>query len=709
MGSSDEEFGWTHTSNDDSDTEPEKTYDGESESGKNFKKKLQKELFQNGDHNESHERKKLKNPKREESSLSPSPRRVKRESLANGHDDSAAAKHMLKMKIKEEKASFAVPHGSPRKRRASAADTEPEQPRKKKKKRDREREEQESSAIETVDGSAADPDDAASEEPAERCAKTSDSESPKKKKNRKKTVKDSSNDQEYFDGWSKFEAEETVVQERPTPKKREEEVKPFTSKEFVSDDDSSEDERPAPAPALPSARSRASLSDAKSVESPRRARMSMSDRITFEEESQAETGSKTRKESHASTESPRRPRLSERITFEEDSHSGPEPPAPVQNITQRRPPPVERRRISEQITFEEDSHSGPEPPAPVQNITQRRPPPVERRRISEQITFEEDSHSGPEPPAPVQNITQRKPPPIERRRISERITFEDSTSEPERAPPPAPARGSADGGRLGRFLRAHAHMHPVLGDFPPGAALTADDDVWIVRCPRDLPVGALKGITLDVDFKSKLKIGGRAYEATPAAAEGDSRVAVLAPAARGRGFCVRAVRLRGQLRLRARPPRPRAPLPQDEGEPERVPLPDTRPRHPLLGADFDRPLPAEVKRRLAAAGARAERLVDEVDSDARREKKKKKKKRRERPEPEPEVEPEVEPEPERKKRKPKRGSSAGHEREPRGSERDLESPPRKKKVKKEKKEKKRRDDAAVWDSERAIEESLFNF
>ncbi|XP_063620932.1 serine/arginine repetitive matrix protein 2-like [Cydia splendana] len=641
MRSSDEEFGWTHTSNDDSDTEPEKTYDGESESGKNFKKKLQKELFQNGDHNESHERKKLKNPKREESSsLSPSPRRVKRESLANGHDDSAAAEHMLKMKIKEEKASFAVPRGSPRKRRASAANTEPEpeaepeQPRKKKKKRDRERDKQESSATEAVDGPAADPtentDDAASEEPAERSAKSS--ESPKKKKKRKKTVKDSSNDQEYFDGWWKFEAEETVVQERPTPKKREEEVKPFTSKEFVSNDDSSEEERPAPA--APPARSRASLSDAKSVESPRRARTS--DRITFEEESQSETGSKTRKESHASTEFPRRPRLSERITFEEDSQSGPEPSAPAQNVTQRKPLPVERRRISE------------------------------------------------------------------------RITFEDSNSEPERAAePPAPGRVSADSGRLGRFLRAHAHMHPVLGDFPPGAAITANDDIWIVRCPRDLPVGALKGITLDVDFKSKVKIGGQAYEATPAAASGDERVAVLAPAARGRGFCVRAVRLRGELRLRARLPRPSAPRTQGDGEPERIPLPDTRPRHPLLGAGFERPLPAEVKRRLAAASARTERVVDEVDSDARREKKKKKKKHEERPEPEPEPEPEVEPEPERKKRK--RKHSSRHEREPRDSERDLESPPRKKKVKKEKKEKKRRDDAAVWDSERAIEESLFNF
>ncbi|XP_047985829.1 serine/arginine repetitive matrix protein 1-like [Leguminivora glycinivorella] len=600
MGSSsDEQFAWTNTSKDDSDTEPEKTYDGESESGKNYKKKLQKELFQNGDRESEEEegletprvRHKLKKPKQEKCSPSPAPeRRVKRESLANGHD-AAAAEHMLRVRVKQEHAA--------RKRRASAAaepdpDREPtpdsEQPRKKKKKRDKERRKRVSSTTEAPDG------------PAETLADAPAESRPSPRKKNKTKIKQAANDESYFDGWWKFEAGETTVQPRPAapPRSPPPEAKHYTSKEFVSDRDSSDDEPGA-----------------------------------FEERSHPDTDSKPRKASQ-STASPRRPRLSERITFEEDSRSGPEPPAP-------------------------------------------------------------------------QQTTPKKSLPADRRRISDRITFEESSSEAERAPPvPAPARPSpSDGGRLGRFLRAHAHMHPVLGEFPAGAAVTADDDVWIVRCPRDLPASALRGATLDVAFKSKVKAGGRAYEVCASGAGGDERAAVLAPAARGAGFCVRAVAVRGHLRLRAKLPRPRAPLQADEGSPERVPLPPTRARHPLLGADYERALPPPaVRRRLARAGARDRPAParDEADADGevRRDKKKKKKKHKERPEPEPSPEPS----PDRKSRKRRRSSRAEAEARSPAREERAESPPRKKKVKKEKKW---RDDAAVWDSERAIEESLFNY
>ncbi|XP_073951936.1 uncharacterized protein [Choristoneura fumiferana] len=107
--SSEDNFAWTDTSSDQSENGV-MANEQESDFDKSFKRKLQKELFKNGDHSEpaadEPRVKKKKKIKREPSSPSP----VKRET--NGHD-AAAAERYLRLQVKQEQAATPATPASP--------------------------------------------------------------------------------------------------------------------------------------------------------------------------------------------------------------------------------------------------------------------------------------------------------------------------------------------------------------------------------------------------------------------------------------------------------------------------------------------------------------------------------------------------------------------------------------------------------------------
>lgn len=273
-------------------------------------------------------------------------------------------------------------------------------------------------------------------------------------------------------------------------------------------------------------------------------------------------------------------------------------------------------------------------------------------------------------------------------KVSDRIRFEEDTATDgmDVDTSEIPGESGVRSTKLRRYLSSRAHLRAAAPRPRPRAArLTRDDEVWLLTCPHELDVSALRGtgISLDEDAKCKIKVDGQTYNGS--VDDHDARINILSVES-DRTVIVN-LPVSGTVRFRKRIPK--AHFVEDgnvrNDRTDFIPLPETKCRHPLFGPDYRRAvrIPTSVKDRL-------NRL--DVEEPPTRKKKKHKKERVDAdapPEPEPELEQAVEPR-RSKKRKHKHT--------------DTEEPTvKKKRVKQEP------SSAAAWDSEKAIEENLFNF
>ncbi|CAG4936353.1 unnamed protein product [Colias eurytheme] len=281
-------------------------------------------------------------------------------------------------------------------------------------------------------------------------------------------------------------------------------------------------------------------------------------------------------------------------------------------------------------------------------------------------------------------------------KISDRIKFEDDTTEIEfnnhNDSTIIEENMAAPSKQMKRYIIENPNLQKLnikIGN--KKFFVTEMDEVWLFKCPRDVELAHLSGIKLDVSSKSKVKINGKNYDTT--VDDNICRLPILSYTAEHRAI-IRNVKLNGCINLKKRLPKTH-PLENEIMENDQmsfIPLPETKCRHPFFGVHYKKSIkiPAKTAERLKENPE----THDDVD-EVRKKKKKHKKEKRLEVDMEP---PEVETVEAVAIRKKKKASKRKH------SEVDESPPPKKKRLKHNPEA-----SAETWESEQAIEETLFNF
>lgn len=284
-------------------------------------------------------------------------------------------------------------------------------------------------------------------------------------------------------------------------------------------------------------------------------------------------------------------------------------------------------------------------------------------------------------------------------RMSERIEFEEDDSDVQiKSNSTDISVKSTDNKKLRSFLESGVTLRPYRPKLPSALVLTDDDDVWLIRCPKDVKLESFQDKKWVLDSRCKIKLDGQTYEGDI----GDTTSNITVLSSKKDRAVIKNVTINGCVRLRRR--LPKVHIQEDNvminNQTNFIPLPDTKCRHPLFGLNYKKAmkLPSGVAERLRAARAAAPAAGG----------KKKKKRDRERPDDdqlksfkmEHKVNNSHSPEEftksmiisKKKKNKRKHSDVMGDESAPR-----------------HKKPKRNLESSEVWESEKAIEENLFNF
>ena len=287
-----------------------------------------------------------------------------------------------------------------------------------------------------------------------------------------------------------------------------------------------------------------------------------------------------------------------------------------------------------------------------------------------------------------------------KQRISDRIRFEDDeddiNTESSHIEHESHSENNKKPLKLQNFIKTHPNLKPLSQTFNTSPELTPDDEIWILKCPTELNIKDFDKTTLNIHGKCKIKVSGQTYEGS--AEEEQSDIISLLTMEQNK-YKIRNVPLCGIINLRKRIPK--AHFRDDNimvnNQTNFIPLPETKCRHPLFGSNY--------KKALKIPAAIAERLnvQDTEDSLARTSKRKHKKDKKERNALElnniqAQIDITMKPEPElpiekREKKKKKRKMVDDEVPTPKKAKRIKHDP----------------DSAEAWESEKAIEENLFNF
>lgn len=285
---------------------------------------------------------------------------------------------------------------------------------------------------------------------------------------------------------------------------------------------------------------------------------------------------------------------------------------------------------------------------------------------------------------------------LRKQRISDRIRFEDDDDDDHTNTEPSHVEHeshSDSNAKLKHFLNTNPNLKLLSQKITNKTNLTRDDEIWILKCPREINIKDFESTALNINGKCKIKIGGQTYEGS--AGEEQSETIPLLIMEQNK-YKIRNFPLNGIINLRKRIPK--AHFRDDNimvnNQTNFIPLPDTKCRHPLFGTNY--------KKALKIPTAIAERLnvKDTEDNMIRTAKRKKKKNKKdnhtsEQVDPQSDVTMKTEPElsdmREKKIKKRKNIDDEG---------------PAPKKMKRIKHDP---ESAEVWESEQAIEENLFNF
>lgn len=276
------------------------------------------------------------------------------------------------------------------------------------------------------------------------------------------------------------------------------------------------------------------------------------------------------------------------------------------------------------------------------------------------------------------SITPSKP----LRKITDRIKFENDTL--DFSNDEIEVKGSKHSAALRKYLKKNTHLNQIKVNHNSGAVITEEDEVWVLKCPSEVDINSLKDTSLVLDTKCKLKANNQTYVGyienyTP-------QVAILT--LDQNKPVIKNVPISGMIQFSKRIPKPHYMEENSvNNQSNFIPLPETKSRHPLFGVHYKSAIkiPKHISDRLNGLE------TELIPEDNEKRKKKKKKHKKETNGSEDEMKPEPEPEPVRKKRKLKHSNN------------DDTSPKLSKRLKHDP------DSAEAWDSEKAIEQQLFNF
>ncbi|CAF4753839.1 unnamed protein product [Pieris macdunnoughi] len=244
--------------------------------------------------------------------------------------------------------------------------------------------------------------------------------------------------------------------------------------------------------------------------------------------------------------------------------------------------------------------------------------------------------------------------------------------------------------QIRRYLKKHTNLQPISPKTKlKDSTITDSDDVWLVKCPQDVDIMHLKDIPLSLSNKTKLKVGGKVYEYM--VDNNNLRLPILTFHHQNEPL-IKNLRTNGCIHLKNKVPKVH--IPDNEiminDQTNFIPLPDTKCRHPLFGIHYKKliKVPVEIAKRLHTD----QELNSLAVQDNITVKKKKQKKNKRSLENSGEFQEPIKLEREVSKKIKKRKLSSG-----------TNSPIKSKRVKYDP------DSTQTWDSEKAIEENLFNF
>ncbi|XP_068630411.1 myb-like protein X [Battus philenor] len=271
--------------------------------------------------------------------------------------------------------------------------------------------------------------------------------------------------------------------------------------------------------------------------------------------------------------------------------------------------------------------------------------------------------------------------------ISDRIRFEEDVLDFSRDEDHdnGHLNGTETSKQIKRFLKKNSHLKQISPSVQSDSVITEDDEVWVLKCPSEVDINSLKGTNLVLDSKCKLKADSQTYVGS---IENNTNVITVLTLDHGKPI-IKNVSLSGTVNFRKRIPKPHyfEDNVMENNLSNFIPLPETKSRHPLFGANYKSAI--KVPKHIAQ---RLNEVVPESTSNANGNRKKKKKHKKE-PVSENEDETRFESGSTEVRKKRKRKHSV----------KDVASPKLAKKFKYDP------DSAEAWESEKAIEQQLFNF
>ncbi|XP_032511449.2 uncharacterized protein LOC116765917 [Danaus plexippus] len=273
-------------------------------------------------------------------------------------------------------------------------------------------------------------------------------------------------------------------------------------------------------------------------------------------------------------------------------------------------------------------------------------------------------------------------------RISDKITYDDEGSADAVNAVTGPSK------QLQQFLNMNPNLKPYTPDMREEDIITGDDEIWVLRVPKEIDIKAFRDLNITLAAKLKVKINGHSYDGSI-----ENHLSQVPLLCHGRkNSYIKNMPCMGEISLRKRIPK--AHIPQEScmvnNQTNFIPLPETKCRHPLFGLNY--------KKAIKIPSAIAERLNGSVDNHAselfngKKEKKRKQKKEKRKTEKESDTEVNTT----EYNASEAQELSSKNKRKRKNSE-DVT------KTKKSKRAKLDLDSAEAWESERAIEENLFNF
>ncbi|CAD0252995.1 unnamed protein product [Spodoptera exigua] len=246
---------------------------------------------------------------------------------------------------------------------------------------------------------------------------------------------------------------------------------------------------------------------------------------------------------------------------------------------------------------------------------------------------------------------------------------------------------------LKKVTKINPNLKQVPHTFNTNVSINQNDEIWVLKCPKEINISDFTNTTLSVHGKCKVKVAGQTYEGS-AEEEQSHRLSYLG--IDHNKLKIKNISLSGVITLRKRIPK--AHFRDDNiivnNQSNFIPLPETKCRHPLFGSNY--------KKSLKIPAAISERLNMQANGEVLKTEKRKKKKGNKDEKRVEQVESqelsisEMKSEPglavrEKKKKKRKLLDDEG---------------PAKKKVKRIKTDP---ESEEAWESEKAIEQNLFNF